>query len=160
LGAVVRNRTSDEEGAGQVLEQSVPAGKKVEKGSRILLAISSGRGDQQGSAPEPASDDKPRDGVEAGESGEPPDPEGYEGSGSGVGYGLSRARPEFRARCRTRDRGAVPPGRVAVDRTIFTRGFRAGDLFTEAGFTDPLIARTGVSCAVVARAVLAGAFVP
>jgi hypothetical protein len=84
LGAVVRNRTSDEEGAGQVLEQSVPAGKKVEKGSRILLAISSGRGNQQGSAPEPASDDQPRDGVEAGGSGEPPDPEGYEGSGSGV----------------------------------------------------------------------------
>jgi PASTA domain len=84
LGAVVRNRTSDEEGAGQVLEQSVPAGKKVEKGSRILLAISSGRGDQQGSAPEPASDDQPRDGVEAGGSREPPNPEGYEGSGSGV----------------------------------------------------------------------------
>ena len=84
LGAVVKNRRSDEEGAGQVLEQSVPAGKKVEKGSRILLAISSGRADQQGSAPEPASDDQPRDGVEAGGSGDPPDPEGYGGSGSGV----------------------------------------------------------------------------
>jgi eukaryotic-like serine/threonine-protein kinase len=84
LGAVVKNRRSDEEGVGQVLEQSVPAGKKVEKGSRILLAISSGRGDQQGSAPEPASDDQPRNGVEAGGSGEPPDPEGYGGSGSVV----------------------------------------------------------------------------
>ena len=60
LGAVVENRRSEEEGAGQVLEQSVPAGKKVEEGSRILLAISSGPGPggRQGSAPDPAPTDR------------------------------------------------------------------------------------------------------
>ncbi|MGH3148015.1 MAG: protein kinase domain-containing protein, partial [Rubrobacter sp.] len=44
LGTVVRSRQSYEEDAGQVLEQSVPAGEKVEEGSRILLAVSSGPG--------------------------------------------------------------------------------------------------------------------
>ena len=37
----VRDRTSPEEDAGRVLEQSVPGGKKVEEGSRILLTIGS-----------------------------------------------------------------------------------------------------------------------
>ena len=84
LGTAVESRRSEEESAGQVLEQSVPAGKKVEEGSRILLAISSGPGEQQGSAPEPASDNQPRDTGEDGGPGDPPNPEDYGGAGSDV----------------------------------------------------------------------------
>ena len=86
LGTAVRNRRSEQEDAGQVLEQSVPAGKKVEEGSRILLAISSGPGGQQGSAPDPGPDDQPVDREEAdgsGGSGDPPGSGDYGGSGSG-----------------------------------------------------------------------------
>ncbi len=84
LGTAVENRRSKEEDAGQVLEQSVPAGKKVEEGSRILLAISSGPGDQQGAAPQSDPGGQPRDAGDAGGSGAPPNPEGIGGSDSGV----------------------------------------------------------------------------
>jgi hypothetical protein len=43
LGARVRSRESSEGNAGKVLEQSVPHGKQVEKGSRILLAVGEGQ---------------------------------------------------------------------------------------------------------------------
>jgi len=94
LGMAVRDRRSQED-AGQVLEQSVPAGKKVEEGSRILLAISSGPGPdgQQGSAPDPAPDDQPvnLDVAEgSGGSNDPPGSGDYGGSGSGE----SAASPE------------------------------------------------------------------
>ena len=42
LGAGVRLRESPEEDAGRVLEQSVPGGRKVQKGSRVLLAVGKG----------------------------------------------------------------------------------------------------------------------
>ena len=42
LGAEVRPRRSPERSAGRVLEQSVPGGRKVEPGSRILLAVGEG----------------------------------------------------------------------------------------------------------------------
>jgi len=42
LGARVRLRESSEGNAGRVLEQSVPGGREVEKGSRILLAVGEG----------------------------------------------------------------------------------------------------------------------
>ena len=89
LGAVVKNRRSEEESAGQVLEQSVPAGKKVEEGSRILLAISSGPGPggQQGSAPDPAPADQARAPEQAagfGGSGDPPKPEDQADPGPGA----------------------------------------------------------------------------
>ncbi len=42
LGAVLRYRESPEEEVGQVLEQSVPGGEEVERGSRILLAVGDG----------------------------------------------------------------------------------------------------------------------
>ena len=89
LGTVVRERRSDEEEAGQVLEQSVPAGKKVEEGSRVLLAISSGPGPaaQQGSAPDPAAGDQAEDSGEADDSGttpEPPNAGDYGGSDPGA----------------------------------------------------------------------------
>ncbi|MEJ7842241.1 MAG: protein kinase, partial [Rubrobacter sp.] len=94
LGTAVRNRRSGED-AGQVIEQSVPPGKKVEEGSRILLAISSGPGPdgQQGSAPDPAPDDQAvnLDVAEgSGGSGDPPGSGDYGGSGSGE----SAASPE------------------------------------------------------------------
>ena len=42
LGAGVRPRESPEEDAGRVLEQSVPGGREVQKGSRVLLAVGKG----------------------------------------------------------------------------------------------------------------------
>ena len=98
LGTAVRNRKSEEAAAGQVLEQSVPAGKKFEEGSRILLAISSGPGPggQQGSAPDPAPGDRPRDPERAdgsGGSGDPPNPGDYGGSGSGADVASSSPEP-------------------------------------------------------------------
>jgi len=42
LGAGVRSRESAEEDAGRVLEQSVPGGREVQKGSRVLLAVGKG----------------------------------------------------------------------------------------------------------------------
>jgi hypothetical protein len=42
LGVEVRHRESPEEDAGRVLEQSVPGGKEVEKGSKILLTVGEG----------------------------------------------------------------------------------------------------------------------
>jgi hypothetical protein len=42
LGVKVRSRKSSEANAGRVLEQSVPRGKEVEEGSRILLAVGEG----------------------------------------------------------------------------------------------------------------------
>ncbi|CAA9394746.1 MAG: Serine/threonine protein kinase PrkC, regulator of stationary phase [uncultured Rubrobacteraceae bacterium] len=85
LGTAVRNRKSDEEDAGQVLEQSVPAGKKVEEGSRVLLAISSGPGPdgQRGSAPDPTPGDRPAnraEGDDPGGPGDPPNPRDYGGT--------------------------------------------------------------------------------
>jgi len=89
LGAVVKNRKSEEEGAGQVLEQSVPAGKEVEKGSRILLAISSGPGPggQQGSAADPAPADRagaPEQAAGSGGYGDPPNPDDHADSDPGA----------------------------------------------------------------------------
>ncbi|MDP9411931.1 MAG: PASTA domain-containing protein [Actinomycetota bacterium] len=42
LGAEVRSRESSEEDAGRVLEQSVPGGREVKEGSKILLAVGEG----------------------------------------------------------------------------------------------------------------------
>ena len=42
LGTEIRPRESSEEEAGRVLEQSVPGGREVEEGSRILLAVGEG----------------------------------------------------------------------------------------------------------------------
>ena len=42
FGVAVERRASAREKAGKVLEQSVPAGKEVERGSRIALAVGSG----------------------------------------------------------------------------------------------------------------------
>ena len=85
LGTAVRDRKSNEEGAGEVLEQSVPAGKKVEEGSRVLLAISSGPGPdgQRGSVPEPNPGDRPAnraEGEDPGVPGDPPNPGDYGGT--------------------------------------------------------------------------------
>ncbi len=85
LGTAVRDRKSNEEGAGEVLEQSVPAGKKVEEGSRVLLAISSGPGPdgQRGSVPEPNPGDRPANRAEEddpGGPGDPPNPGDYGGT--------------------------------------------------------------------------------
>ena len=89
LGTAVRDQKSNEEDAGRVLEQSVPAGKKVEEGSRILLAISSGPGpgDRQGSAPDPAPADRagaPEQAAGSGGSGDPPKPEDHADPGPGA----------------------------------------------------------------------------
>jgi serine/threonine-protein kinase len=43
LGARVRSRESSDGNAGKVLEQSVPRGREVEKGSKILLAVGEGQ---------------------------------------------------------------------------------------------------------------------
>jgi eukaryotic-like serine/threonine-protein kinase len=43
LGARTHSRESPEEKAGRVLEQSVPGGREVEEGSKILLAVGEGR---------------------------------------------------------------------------------------------------------------------
>ena len=56
LGVATQERESSEEEAGQVLEQSVPKGRNVERGSRILLAVSSGPGaEAPATAPSPES---------------------------------------------------------------------------------------------------------
>ncbi len=44
FGVAVERRESAEEDEGKVLEQSAPAGKEVERGSRIVLAVGSGPG--------------------------------------------------------------------------------------------------------------------
>ena len=97
LGTAIRRRASEEAG-GQVVEQSVPAGKKVEEGSRVLLAISSGPEPegQQRSAPDPAPGDQPVDPGEADGSGgsdDPANPGGFGGSGSGENAASAEPAP-------------------------------------------------------------------
>jgi len=52
LGTKVRSRESSEGNAGKVLEQSVPHGRQIEEGSRILLAVGQGPPPSAGTPPE------------------------------------------------------------------------------------------------------------
>ncbi len=59
LGAKIQSRQSSEEDAGRVLEQSVPGGREVEEGSRILLAV----GEVPRSAGNPDEEEAKEEGV-------------------------------------------------------------------------------------------------
>ena len=71
----VRPRESSAERTGEVLEQSVPAGDQVERGSKVLLAV--GKGPGKAEVPKPASPEGPRAG--SGGGGVPSNPRGSYG---------------------------------------------------------------------------------
>jgi serine/threonine-protein kinase len=84
FGAAVERRASAEEDEGKVLEQSVPAGKEVERGSRIALAVGSGprtvtAPDLVGLTPTEAEKKLEEVGLKPGESKEAPSEEMPEG---------------------------------------------------------------------------------
>ncbi len=84
FGAAVERRASAEEDEGKVLEQSVPAGKEVERGSRIALAVGSGprtvtAPDLVGLTPTEAETKLEEVGLKPGESKEAPSEEVPEG---------------------------------------------------------------------------------
>ena len=84
FGAAVERRASAEEDEGKVLEQSVPAGKEVERGSRIALAVGSGprtvkAPDLVGLTPPEAEEKLEEVGLKPGESKEAPSEEVPEG---------------------------------------------------------------------------------
>ena len=77
FGVSVEHRQSGEDDEGKVLEQSVPAGKEVERGSRIALAVGSGprivkTPDLLGLTPTKAEDELEEAGLKAGDREEAP----------------------------------------------------------------------------------------